>query len=82
MHVTDWVEAQREDPVLSAVLNWLEVQRRMDLRTPLAEHASSEEGRLILWNQQNFTIHQKALNLCSMPKGESEDLLFIVPKAH
>ena len=24
MHVTDWAEAQREDPVLNAVLDWLE----------------------------------------------------------
>ena len=23
MHVTDWAKAQREDPVLSAVLDWL-----------------------------------------------------------
>ena len=51
MHVTDWAKAQREDPMLSAVLDWLDVQKRMDLRMLLAEHASSEEGRLILWNQ-------------------------------
>ena len=25
MHMTDWAEAQREDPVLSAVFDWLEV---------------------------------------------------------
>ena len=24
MHMTDWAKAQREDPVLNAVLNWLE----------------------------------------------------------
>ena len=36
-----------------------------------------------MWNHQNFTIHQKALYLCLMPKGKNEDfLLFIVPKAH
>ena len=36
---------------------------------------------MILWSQQNFTIHQKALYLCSMPKGKNEDLLlFVVPK--
>ena len=23
MHVTDWAETQKEDPMLSAVLNWL-----------------------------------------------------------
>ena len=28
-------------------------------------------------------IHQKALYLCMIPKGESEDLmLFVVPRAH
>ena len=69
MHITDWTEAQKEDPVLSAVLDWLEVQKKTDLKALLAEHASSKEGRLILQNQQNFTIHQTALYLCSMPKG-------------
>ena len=29
MHVTDWAEAQREDPILSARLDWLEAQRRL-----------------------------------------------------
>ena len=83
MHVTDWAEAQREDSVLSTVLNWLEAQKKTDLKTLLRKHASSEEGRLILQNHQNFMIHQKALYLCSMPKDEKEDLLlFVVPKAH
>ena len=55
----------------------------MDLKTLLAEHASREESQLILLNRQNFTIHQKALYLCSTPKGKNENLLFfIVPKAH
>ena len=83
MHITDWGKAQMEDPVLSAVLDWLEAQKKMDLKTLLAEHASSEEGQLILQNQQNFMIHQKALYLCSRPKGKNEDLLlFVVPKVH
>ena len=50
MHVPDWAKAQREDPVLIVVLDWLEVQERMDLRTLLAEHAFIEEGRLIWQN--------------------------------
>ena len=83
MHVADWAEGQGEDSVLSTVLDWLEAQKKTDLKTPLGEHASSEEGQLILWNHQNFTIHQKALYLHSTPKGEIEDLLlFIVPKVH
>ena len=58
-------------------------QKKTDMKMLLGEHASSEEGQLILWNCQNFMIHQKALYVCSMPKGENEDLLlFMVPKAH
>ena len=50
MHVTDWAEALREDPILSTVLDWLEAQKKPDLKRLLGEHASSEEGRLTLWN--------------------------------
>ena len=50
MHITDWSEAQREDPVLSAVLDWLEAQKKTDLKTLLGELASSQEDRLILQN--------------------------------
>ena len=83
MYVTDWAEAQKEDPTLSTVLNWLKAQKKTDLKVLLAEHASSKEGRLTLWNQQNFTTHQGALYLCSILKGETKDLLlFMVPKAH
>ena len=32
MHVTDWTGAQREDPVLSTVLDWLEAQKKTDLK--------------------------------------------------
>ena len=44
MHVTNWAMAQKEDPVLSAVLSWLGTQKKTNLRTLLGEHASSEEG--------------------------------------
>ena len=83
MNVTNWAKAQREDPKLSAVLDWLKAQKQTNLIMLLVEHASSEEGKLILQNQQNFTIHQGALYIHSMPKGETEDLLlFVAPKAH
>ena len=35
MHVTDWTEAQREDSVLSMVLERLEAQKKTDLKTLL-----------------------------------------------
>ena len=83
MHVTNWAAAQREDPKLHAVLHWLETKKKADLRTLLGEHASREEGQIVWRNCQNLTVLQDALYLCSMPKGENEDLLlFIVPKAH
>ena len=44
MHVTDWATAQKEDPKLDAVLQWLESKKKTDLRTLLGEHALSEEG--------------------------------------
>ena len=48
MHVTDWAKAQREDPMLSTVLDWLKAQKQTDLKVLLTEHTSSEEGKLIL----------------------------------
>ena len=56
MHIIDWTGAQKEDLMLSAVLDWLKAQKNVDLKAILAEHTSSEEGRLILQNWQNFTI--------------------------
>ena len=83
IHVTDWVKTQGEDPVLNTVLGWLEAQKKTDLKTLLGEYASSKKGHLVLRNHQNFTIHLKALYLCSKPKGENEDLLlFVVPRVH
>ena len=42
MHVMDWAKAQRGDPPLSAVLDWLGVQKKIDLKALLANHACSE----------------------------------------
>ena len=44
MHVTDWAKTKREDPVLNAVSDWLETEKKTDLKTLLEEHASSEDG--------------------------------------
>ena len=55
MHVTDWAAAQKENPKLDAVLQWLESKKKTDLRTLLMEYASSEEGQMVWRNCQNFT---------------------------
>ena len=83
MHVTNWATAQKEDPELDAVLQWLKAKKKTNLRTLLREHTSSKEGWIIWRNHQNFTVLQGTLYLCSMPKGENEDLLlFMVLKMH
>ena len=58
-------------------------KKKIDLRTLMGEHASSEEGQILWRNHQNFMVLQDALYLHSMPKGENENLLlFVVPKVH
>ena len=55
MHVTDWAAAQKEDPELDAVLQWLGSKKKADLRTLLRECIMSEEGQMVWRNCQNFT---------------------------
>ena len=71
MHVTYWVKVQREDPMLSAVLDWLKAWKQTNLKTLLVEHASSKEGKWILQNWQNFVIHHGGLYLHPVPKGKT-----------
>ena len=83
MHVTDWAAAQKEDPELDAVLQWLGSRKKADLRMLLEECITSEEGQMVWRNCQNFISLQGTLYLHSTPKGEDEDLLlFVVPKVH
>ena len=83
MHVTNWAAAQKEDPELNAVLQWLESRKKADLRTLLGECIMSNKGWIVWRNCQNFISLQGTLYLHSTPKGEDEDLLlFVVPKAH
>ena len=43
MHVTDWATAQKEDPKLNGVLQWLDSEKKTDMRTLLREYVLSEE---------------------------------------
>ena len=83
MHFIDWAAAQKEDPELNAVLQWLEMRKKANLEMLLGECIMSEEGQMVWRNCQNFPSLQGTLYLCSTPKGEDKDLLlFIVPRAH
>ena len=69
MHVTDWAVAQKEDPELDSVLQWLGSKKKADLRKLLRESIMSEEGQMVWRNCQNFTSLQGTLYLLSTPKG-------------
>ena len=47
MHVTNWAAAQKEDPELNAVLQWLQSRKKADLRTLLTECITSDEGQIV-----------------------------------
>ena len=55
MHVTHWAMAQKEDPKLDVVLQWLESKKKTDLRTLLGEFIMSEEGQMLWRDHQKFT---------------------------
>ena len=54
MHVTNWAAAQKENPKLDAVLQWLESKKKTDLRTLLREHTLCEEGWMVLEELSKF----------------------------
>ena len=70
MHVTDWAVAQKEDPELDAVLQWLGSRKKANLRILLGECIMSEEGQMVWRNCQNFISLQGTLYLRSTPKGK------------
>ena len=83
MHVTNWAAAQKEDPELDAVLQWLGSRKKADLRMLLRECIMSKGGQMVWRNCQNFISLQGALYLRSTSKGEDEDLLlYMMPKVH
>ena len=50
MHVTDWAAAEKEDPELDVVLQWLESKKKTNLRTLFGEYVLSEEGQMVWRN--------------------------------
>ena len=63
MHMTDWAKTQREYWLLNAVLDWLEAQKKTDLKTRIGEHASSKDWfggitRILWFTRKSFTYAQ------------------------
>ena len=83
MHVTDWAAAQKEDPELNAVLQWLETKKKADLRTTSQGVYNEQRGPDGVEELPELHISTRYPLFVLHPKGEDEDLLlFIVPKAH
>ena len=85
MHVTNWAEAQREDTMLSAVLDWLKAQKKTDLKALLTEHAPpvrkanwSYEIDRISW----FTREPCIYTQCPKVQDQRYSAFHVVPKAH
>ena len=64
-------ELRGKIPVLSAVLNWLEAHKKTESKNALlAEHASSEEGQLILLElTELLDSSESPIPVLHMPKG-------------
>ena len=83
LHVTDWVTAQQEDPVLMTVIKWISNWKVEDLKHLLGGDANTEEGKTILQEQKKLTLYQGALYHCHIPTGKLKEVLwFVVPTAH
>ena len=67
MHVTNWATAQKEDPKLDGVLQWLESKKKTNLRTLLREQALNEEGWMV-WAMVKISLPSKAPFICAPPQ--------------
>ena len=69
MYVTDWTKAQREDPELDVVLQWLGSKKKADLRTLLRECVMSKEGQMV-WRNRQPSYPSKASSIYAPPPKE------------
>ena len=82
-HVTDWVAAQEEDPILKIVMKWISSHNVQDLKHLLGDHARMEEDMVIPRERKKFTLHQSALyHHHSLAREMEEVLQFVIPMAH
>ena len=48
LHMTDWVTAQQEDPILKTTIKWISNWKVQDLKHLLGDDTNTEEGKTIL----------------------------------
>ena len=92
MHVTDWAEAQHEDPEIKATMDWCHLDKKKlkpwtaqlaKLKSRLGSEKNTPEGRSILQNADKLTLSGGLLYYRYKPKYQSEEVkCFVVPRAH
>ena len=90
-HVTDWTQAQREVPELSATLDWCLQDRKKGipwaqqlekLKAHLGPLKHQPEGKCIIRNAHKLTLSGGMLYYGHCQKYLEEKKWFIVPRAH
>ena len=92
MHVTDWAEAQHEDPEIEATMDWCCLDKKKlepwteqlaKLKSRLGTKKNTPEGRSILQNADKLTLSGGLLYYRYKPKYQIEEVKhFVVPRAH
>ena len=83
MHMIDWVEAQKEDPIIQKAIEWIHSGKERSLKYYLRDHASTPEGLGFISRQKSLVLVNGKLYLNCKLKGEAETtIVFVVPKAH
>ena len=91
MHVTDWAQAQRENPEIEATLDWCLNDKKKDtlwaqqfekLKAYLGPLKNQPEGKCIVWNADKLTLSGGILYYQHNLKYLEEIKQFLVPRAH
>ena len=83
LHVTEWVTAQQEDPILKTVIEWISNQKVQDLKHIFGDDMNTEEKMAILQEWKKLMLYQGALYHCHTLARELEEFLqFVLPMAH
>ena len=82
LHVTDWVIAIQEDPILKTAIEWISGKKVQDHKHLLGDDTNTQEGKTILQEWKKLRLYQGDLYHCYTPTGKLEEVLqLVVPKA-
>ena len=75
LHVTDWVTAQWDNPILKTPMKWISGQKVQDLKHLLGDNANTVEGKTVLQERKKLMLHQGALYHHNTSAGDFEGVL-------